>query len=42
MNRIQSNDHRTGRHETNKILLPCFDDKMYIQNNGYRGLGLGY
>ena len=33
MNRIQSNDHRTGTHEINKISLPCFDDKMYIQNN---------
>ena len=34
INRIQSKDHRIGTHEINKISLPCFDDKMYIQNNG--------
>ena len=22
--------------------LSCFDDKIYILNNGYDGLGLGY
>ena len=26
----------------NKIELPCFDDKIYVQNNGYDGLALGY
>ena len=26
----------------NKIWLSCFDYKIYIQNNGYNGLGLGY
>ena len=26
----------------NKISLICFDDKIYIQNNGYNGLALGY
>ena len=30
MNRIQSKD------------LYCFDDKIYIQSNGYDGLALGY
>ena len=42
MNRIQSKDHRIGTYEINKIPLPCFDDKIYIQNNGYDGLALGY
>ena len=37
MNRIPSKDHKIGTYEINKILLPCFDDKIYIQNNGYDG-----
>ena len=28
--------------KSTKNLLPCFDDKIYIQNNGYDGLALGY
>ena len=40
MNRIQSKDHRTGTYEINKILLPCLDDKIYVQNNEYDGLAL--
>ena len=42
MNRIQSKDHRTGTYEIKKISLSCFDDKIYIRNNGYDGLALGY
>ena len=42
MNRVQSKDHGKGTCEINKILLSCFDDKIYIQNNGYDGLALGY
>ena len=42
MNRIQSKDHKIGTYEINKISLPCFDDKVHIQNNGYDGLALGY
>ena len=42
MNRIQSKDHRIGTYEINKISLSCFDDKLYIPNNGYGGLALGY
>ena len=42
MNRIQSKDHKLGTYEINKISLSCFDDKIYIQNNGYDGLALGY
>ena len=41
MNRIQSKNRRIGTYETNKISLPCFDDKIYIQNNGYDRLALG-
>ena len=42
MNRIQSKDHKIGTYEINKISLSCFDDKIYIQNNGCDGLALGY
>ena len=42
MNRTQSKDHRIGIYEINKISLSCFDDKIYIQNNGCDGLALGY
>ena len=42
MNSIQSKDHRVGTYEINKISLPCFGDKIYIQNKGYDGLSLGY
>ena len=40
MNRIQGKDHRIGSYKINKISLPCFDEKIYIQNNGYDGLAL--
>ena len=42
MNRIQSENHRKGTYEINKISLPCFDGKIYIQYNGYDRLDLGY
>ena len=42
MNRIQCKDHRIGKYKINKISLPCFDDRTYIENNGYDGLALGY
>ena len=42
MNRIQSKDHRTGTYKVNKISLYCFDDKIFVQKNGYDGLALGY
>ena len=41
-NRIQSKDHRIGTYKINKISLSCFDDKIYIQNNEYDELALGY
>ena len=42
MNRIESKDHKIGIYEINKISLSCFDGKIYIQNNEYDGLALGY
>ena len=42
INRIQSKDHWIRTYEINKISLSYFDDKIYIQNNGYDGLALGY
>ena len=41
-NRIQSEDHRIGAFETNKISPSCFDDKRFFQNNEYDGLALEY
>ena len=40
MNRIQRKDHRIGTHKI--ISLPCFEYKIYIQNNRYDELALGY
>ena len=42
MYRIQSKDHEIGTYQINKISLSCFDDKIYIQNNGCDRLTLGY
>ena len=42
MNRIQSKENRIRTYEINKISLSCFDEKIYIHNNGYDGLVLGY
>ena len=42
MDRFESKEHRIRTYKINKIYLSCFDDKIYIQNNGYGGLGLGY
>ena len=42
MNRIQSKDHKLGIYEINKVSLSYFDDKKYIQNNGYNGLAFSY
>ena len=42
MNRTESKDHNIGTYAINKISLSCFDEKMYIQNNGYDGIALGY
>ena len=42
MSRIQSKHHRIWNYEIKKIFLSCFDDKIYIQNNGCGGLALDY
>ena len=42
MNRIKSKDHRIETCEIKKNSLSCFYDKIYIQNNGYDTLVLGY
>ena len=42
INRIQSKDHEMGTYKINKISFSCFDNKIYIQNNGYDGLALKY
>ena len=42
MNGIESKDHSIGTYDIMKVSLLCFDDKIYIQNNGYDGLTLGY
>ena len=42
MNRVQSKNHKIGSYKINKISLSCFDDKIYILNNGYSGLALEY
>ena len=36
LNIIQCKDQRIGTYEINKITFPCFDNKIYIQNNGMR------
>ena len=42
VNRIQSSDHRIRTYGMNKISLSCFDDRIYIVNNGHDGSALGY
>ena len=34
MKRIQSKDHKIETYEIKKISFRCFDDKIYIVNNG--------
>ena len=34
INRIQNKNYKIGTYEIKKISLSCFDDKIYIQNNG--------
>ena len=42
INRIQSKNHKIRTYDVKRIPLSCFDDKIYIQSNGYNGLALGY
>ena len=38
MKRIQSRLHKIGTYNVCKILLPCFDDKRYVLDNGFNNL----
>ena len=42
MNTIQSKNHRIEINKINKFSFHYFHDKIYIQNNRYDGLALGY
>ena len=42
MNRIPNKNHGTRTSEISKISLSCFDDKIYIQKNGFDVLSLAY
>ena len=41
MNRTQSKSHRIGTCKINKISLSCFDNKIYVLDNGVDALALG-
>ena len=38
MKRIQSKKHKLETYEVNKISLPCFDDKRYVQDDSINAL----
>ena len=38
MKRIQSEKHKFGTYETDKISLSCFDNKKYVLDNGIHTL----
>ena len=38
MKRIQRKLHEIGTYDLNKISLSCFDDKIYVLNNGINTL----
>ena len=42
MNGIQSKIYKTETYEIKKKFLSSFDNEIYILNNGYDGLALGY
>ena len=42
MDNIQSKNYRIGTYEINITFLSWFDDKIYIQSNGYDELALDY
>ena len=39
MRRIQSKKHKIGTYEVNKISLSCFDDKIFVLDDGIHTLG---
>ena len=42
MNGIQNKNPKIGTYKISKTSLSIFDDKIYILNNGYDGLGFGF
>ena len=42
MNRIQTKDHKIVTYEFKKTSWSCFNDQIYIKNNGYNRLTSGY
>ena len=42
MSRMQSKNHRTETYGIGKISFCCFDDKIFILDNGIDALPLGY
>ena len=42
MNKTQNKDHEIGTYEINKISLSWVDDKIYILNDRYKKLVLGF
>ena len=42
MKRIQSKSHQIGTYNINKRSLSCFDDKMYILDDGIKNLAYGH
>ena len=42
MNRIQSKNHKIGTYKINKVSFSCFDNEIYILDNRYDELALGY
>ena len=42
MKRIQSELHRIGTYDINKINLSCFDDKRYVLDDGINTLAYGH
>ena len=42
MRRIQGKKHKLGTHEINKISLSCFDDKIFVLDDGIHALAYFY
>ena len=42
MKRMQSELHRIGTYDINKISLSCFDDKRFILDDGINTLAYGH
>ena len=42
MKGVQCKNHTMKSMKSKKYSMSCFDDKLYIQNNWFDGLALGY